>query len=369
LTEKYDVAPTAVSLIESFLVIANAFNNVQPVMAAYHAQQHLIQAMPPGGSPLLQLPHFDAKIIRAIEGENARTHLTIGDFMDLPNAQRKKLTVGAGKLTENQYKQAMQVARQMPHVEIEKAFFKVTGEKVVLPQSLVSLVIKARVIPPGSQNVPEVKDEDLEDVDPPEGDLDALNGQKKKNSNEERAQPPLVHSPYYARDYSPRWHLFLADSKQGKIAVPPSTYLTFEKPIFDSEGKPTFNVQTIKMQFGAPPQPGQYTFALNYICDGYVGFDSKIEITLEVEDPSNVAEVDSEDDISEPDEGKTIRVFTVSKHSLTSSLDTIAGQMSALKGGPVKQRTGGESSDDDSDTEGEEESESETDTETESDEE
>jgi len=96
--------------------------------------------------------------------------------MDLSNAQRKKLIVGPGLMTENQYKQAMKVARQLPAVQIEKAWFKVTGEKIILPSSLVSLVIKARVIPPGAQNVPDVKDSDLEDIDPVEGDLDAQDG-------------------------------------------------------------------------------------------------------------------------------------------------------------------------------------------------
>jgi len=86
---------------------------------------------------------------------------------------------------------------------------------------------------------------------------------------------------------------------------------------------------------------------MNYVCDGYVGLDSKLEVTLDVADPSDAVEVESEDEISEPEE------------------DTIAGQMSALKGRPVKKRTDAESSDDESDTEGEEESESETDTDTE----
>jgi hypothetical protein len=38
----------------------------------------------------------------------------------------------------------------------------------------------------------------------------------------------------------------LSRVKQGKMAVPPFTFTTFDKPIFDESGKPTFNVQTLK---------------------------------------------------------------------------------------------------------------------------
>ena len=308
--EKYDVAPTAVQLIESFLAIANAYGSSSPVAAAYVTHQLLIQAMPPGSSPLLQLPHFNAKVTKAVEGEHSRTHTTIQEFMDMSDARRRKLAIGPGLLNEQQYKQAVKVASQLPLLHVEKAFFKVTGERHVLPSSLVSFVIKARIIPPGSQNVPPVKEADLEDVDPPEGDVDALHGRKKKGKladagteEEGRYQPPLAHSPYYARDHSPRWHLLLTDAKQDKISVPAATFSTFDQPLFDEAGKPTYNVQTIKMQFGAPPQAGQYTFAMHLMCDSYLGFDTIQEVTLEVEEASKVEEIEEDEEISEPEEG------------------------------------------------------------------
>lgn len=97
--------------------------------------------------------------------------------------------------------------------------------------------------------------------------------------------------------------MFLTDSKQGKIAVPPFTFTTFDKPIHDENGKPTFNMQTLKAQFQAPPQAGHYTFVMHLICDSYVGFDTKMEVTLVVDEASKGAEMEAEDDISEPDEG------------------------------------------------------------------
>ncbi|PVH86999.1 hypothetical protein DL98DRAFT_510442 [Cadophora sp. DSE1049] len=358
---KVDVAPIAQSLSSAFSVIALAFTTTGPIMGSYSTTQHLLQAIYPGGSPLLQLPHITQSIARAIEGD-AKTHLSLQQYMDLPEAYRKRLSVGKGLLTEAQYKTATSVARQLPRLQVEKAFFKVVGEKFITPGSLVSLVVKGRFIPPGSANVPEVNELDLEDVDPDEDDVDAINGRPlkgkdgKKAKEEKPVQPPLAYAPYFAREYSPRWHVFLTDSKQGKIAVPPFTFTTFDKPIYDESGRPTFNMQTLKAQFQAPPSAGNYTFVFNLVCDSYLGFDTKMEVTLVVADASQAVEIEEEEEISEPDE------------------DSIAGQMHALKTGGIagapapkkkKKPVQDEESDEESDTDGEvAEDTSETDTDT-----
>ncbi|CAK37354.1 uncharacterized protein An01g13070 [Aspergillus niger] len=350
---------------EVIKAIALAFGNVRPILGSFRTSQHLIQAVAPGSSPLLQLPHFTEEVVKSVEGADAKEHFTVQKFMSIPEDKRRSLTVGAGLMSEEQYTSAVTVAKQLPVLEVSRAFFKVMGEKVITPSSLVQLVVKARFIPPGySADVPPVNPTDLEDIDPDEDDLDAIMGRKpaknkttklvngvKVEEKVETIQPPLAHAPYLARDHSPRWHIFLADAKQGKMAVPPFTFTTFDKPLFDTDGKPTFNVQTLKMQFQAPPQVGDFTFVLNMLCDSYLGLDTKMEITLHIDDPAKAAALDEEDDISEPDE------------------DSIAGQMQALKTGqPPKKKTkkpSDDSSDDDeSDTDGDAGDTSDTNTET-----
>ena len=49
---------------------------------------------------------------------------------------------------------------------------------------------------------------------------------------------------------------------------------------------------------------GQYPFAMHLICDSYIGFDTKIDVVLDVKDASEAVQVESDDEISEPDEGK-----------------------------------------------------------------
>jgi len=353
--EKFEVAPVALQLNEAFVAISLAYGIKNPVLSAYHAIQYLIQAVPPSASPLLQLPYFTPEVARAVEGEASRRHMSIQDFMNLPADQRKKRTAGPGLLTEAQYKDVVATASQLPFLHVEKTFFKVVGERFVTPSSLVQFVVKARIIPPGSVNVPRVNESDLEDIDAPEGDIAAITGRKDDKSGEKPIQPPLAHAPYFARDRSPRWHVFLADSKQGKIAVPPFTFSTFDKPLLDESGKPTFNVQTLKMQFGAPPQAGRYTFVMHLICDSYVGMDTKMEVTLVVEEASKAEEMGEDDEISEPDE------------------DTVAGQLRTLKSGSLpgatKPKKRYDDSSDGSNTEGDVDTESETDTDTDTDEE
>lgn len=350
--EKFEVAPIALRLNDAYTAIALAYGSTKAVLAAYHTSQNLIQALRPGASPLEQLPYFTPAVATAAEAERSRTHLTIQEFLHLPEGLRKSRVVAPGLLSQEQYSTALSVASRIPVLSVDAAFFKVVGERFVTPSSLVQFVLKCRFIPSGTTSIPEVNKKELLDIDPEEGDVAAITGRKNDRSGEKPIQPPLAHAPYFARDHAPRWHVFLADSKQGRIAVPPFTFSTFDKPIFDESGNPTFNVQTLKMQFGAPPQAGSYTFVMHMICDSYIGMDTKMEVTLVVEDASKAEEFVEDGEISEPDE------------------DTIAGQMRTLKGdAPIKKRKQHDDSSDGSDTEGDVESESETDTDTDSDDE
>ncbi|KAK5989897.1 Translocation sec63-like protein [Cladobotryum mycophilum] len=332
---KFEIGAIARTLNQSFAAISLAYGNIGPIAGSFQVNQRLIQAISPKSSPLLQLPFFTDKIAAAVEGDS-KTHQTVQQFMDLPDAERRKLAIGSDLLSEAEYNTAISVGKKLPYLRVAKAFFKVTGERVIIPSSLVTLVIK------------EIDELSLEDVDPAEDDLDALMGRKKMTVKgpdgksitieENSVLPPLTFAPHYAREQTPKWYAFLSDSKQDKMA-----------PIFDEEGKPTFAMQTLKAQFAAPPQAGHYTFVMHVVCDSYVGFDTRMEVTLVVEDASKVTEIEA-DDISEPEE------------------DSIAGQMQALKTGgqtPKPRRKTADDSDDESGTEEEEDDTSDTNTDTE----
>lgn len=334
-SEKFEAAAIAFKLDDAMVAIGLAYGTLPSLLGAYGAGQRLIQAIPPLASPLIQLPYVTKQIAETLEGgPDVKKHITVQQYMDLPESVRRKLSVGPNLLTDTQYEETVRVAQQIPFLKMDRVLFKCIGEKVIAPGSLVEFVLKGRFIPPGIA-VPEVTAEQLQDIDPDEDDLDALLGRKPPKSLRrkdahgkelpiEEFQPPLAHAPFFPRDHSPRWHLFLAEPRQGRIAVPPTTFTTFDRPIFEEkDGKlvPTFEVQTLKLKFQAPPQPGQYSFMVNLICDSYIGMDSRADATLVVEEASKVTEVEEEDDISEPDE------------------DSFAGQMEALKAGGVAAAT------------------------------
>src|SRR5690606_15326131 len=112
----------------------------------------------------------------------------------------------AAGLTEKQYNEAIAFAKKLPALTVEAAYFKVTGEKQVTPNSLVNFVVKARVVEPGSTPKP-VDPKDLEDNDEAEDDVDALIGRKKDSANKDATE--LAHAPYFPRNHVPTWQLFL----------------------------------------------------------------------------------------------------------------------------------------------------------------
>ncbi|KAL7275827.1 secretory subunit [Rhizina undulata] len=347
---KLEVAPNAVTLNKGFHAISLAYSNTAPLLASMHLNQCIVQAIAPGQSPLLQLPHFNNAVVAAVEQDGGKNHWTVQRFVAFPDEKRRNLCVGPGLLSKAQYEQAMHFAKSLPAVTVEDAFFKVMGEKYITPSSLVQFVVKMRIVSPGS-DAPAADPKDLLDEDPDEGDVDALLGRKNRWSqastdNEKPGTMPLAHAPFYPRHYSPRWHIFLADAKMGKMIVPPQPIAQFEK------STDNFAVQTFKLQFQAPPQPGEYTFVMHCVSDSYLGVDTRKSVKLVISDPSKVEKIVEEDDISEPEE------------------DSLAGQMNAMRGAPIKKKKKSEddsSDEEESNTEGEEEEQSETDTETDTD--
>jgi translocation protein SEC63 len=74
---------------------------------------------------------------------------------------------------------------------------------------------------------------------------------------------------------------------------------------------------------------------MHVICDSYVGFDTKMEVTLIVEEASKAAEMAAEDEISEPEEGEPTGTRRVVPSQTTDQRpDSLAGIMNAAKGVP-----------------------------------
>ena len=101
--------------------IALAFNFFEPVRASMEMSQRLLQAIPVGGSPLLQLAGVDNTIARELRMRKKNPVKTIQDLLRLDEKERRN---ALGKLDEKAYAQANSIAKQIPILILSNVRFK-----------------------------------------------------------------------------------------------------------------------------------------------------------------------------------------------------------------------------------------------------
>jgi len=224
-------------------------------------------------------------------------------------------------------------------LEIVDAAFKVIGERIVTPSSIVFLVVKLRLSPPSTSDV--------------EKELDVAELKQNSRRNEEKKDEEFLasrnemedlspngtasgwaHAPYWPGERKPSWWLVLADEKSNRVVVPP---IKISDVPFSHPSHPR-NFRSYKIQFQAPQGVGMFTWKVQLVSDTFVGEDVSRDISLKIEDAVSLSTDDqqSEDDISDPDE------------------DTLAGQMAVMRGGAVKKRAEELESDEESSTDDDE---------------
>ncbi|KAF9224450.1 translocation protein sec63 [Gyrodon lividus] len=220
-------------------------------------------------------------------------------------------------------------------LEVVDIGFKVIGERLVTPSSIVFLLVKLRMKEP---NAPP----------PPSHNVDAKSAKKNdeidekflnsRGDAEERQGDGTgwAHAPYWPGLRKPGWWLVLADDKSNRIVVPPLRIA--DVPRFDPSKER--NYRCYKLQFQAPPNVGLFTWKVYFVSDTMVGEETCQGISLKIDDISalDAEEQTPEDEISDPEE------------------DTLAGQMAAMRGGSVKKGTvAEEDSEDESSTDDDDE--------------
>ncbi|ODQ55384.1 DnaJ-domain-containing protein [Saitoella complicata NRRL Y-17804] len=276
--------------------IGVAFNYLKFAVELPRLGQNLIQAVPLGGSPLLQLPGITTEVATKLR---AKGIWTVQDLMAVEKDERKTLLIDAG-VDASVYKLTEKVARSIPVPEVVKAYFKVPGDNEVTPGALVNFVIKARIIHPGV-TPPKLPENAFSEEEDAEDDVDALIGRKTKAEEEELAKSPMIHAPYWPRNKTPKWSIFLGNTKMERIFVHPTNVTDLSTTL-----------RTFRVQFPAPPQPGNYQFTMFLVSDSYIGTDVTKEVELKVvpvEELGDQAKVvedtieDTEDEDEESEEG------------------------------------------------------------------
>jgi len=223
------------------------------------------------------------------------------------------------------------VMERWGRVEIVDAAFKVIGESVVTPSSIVYLLVKLRISPPGA--TVEKKELSVEETKrlaqaTAKEDEQFLSTREDAEDLDASSTHGFAHAPYWPGTRKPSWWIALADDKANRLVVPPLKIsdIPYSRPNTDR------NYRAYKIQFQCPPNTGLFTWKIYIVSDTFAGEEAKIDIALKVEEPSADDQGSDDDDISEPDE------------------DTLAGQMAAMRGGSVKKIRSEEESDDESST-------------------
>ncbi|KAI9496946.1 Sec63 Brl domain-containing protein [Zychaea mexicana] len=293
------IVEKSVHLLQGLLQIAIVKQWLGVASNVMDLQQHLLQATYPGEQSVKQLPHINTQILRRYY-RNKKKHIhSVQQTLALSESERKELLK---PLDDQQYLDVTEVATRIPQLKVNKAVFKVVGDKIITPGAIVTFVLKL-------QNTNEAAVEDSKkpaaaaasDDSDDEELLDDVTG-KAKEEDKPNGTLPCAHTPYYPGEKKPYWWVFLGDPKVNRILVPP-------KKVTDVTEE-----QTVQISFPGPPKPGTYTFSLFVKSDTYVGTDIQQDIKLTIRDKADLPpEDDVDDSISEPEE------------------DSIAGQMKMMR--------------------------------------
>ena len=127
--EKLQVVGETIKFQNGLLQIALGFQYLQPVRAAMETSQCLLQALPLGGSPLLQLPCVDKNVLRDLRMfSQAKSGVkNIQDLLSLDTTEQRKTLA---RLDDAQFQQAINIAKNIPVLVVSNVHFK--GRKTLV---------------------------------------------------------------------------------------------------------------------------------------------------------------------------------------------------------------------------------------------
>lgn len=302
-------------LLNALLGISAARSWLSPTLMVMRLHAYVTQALLPGKTvaPQAQLPGFDGDA-DVSEGKDLASFISrLEDEGDIRITEARKAVEGWSRL------------------DVVDMSFKVIGERLVTPSSIVFLLVKLRLRRPLQSDAPSSTSEKSAKAirEDREKDDKFLNS-RKDAEDMEGATPVWAHAPHWPGLRKPGWWLVLADDKSNRIVVPP---MKISDVPASSPGKER-DYRSYKLQFQAPPNVGLFTWKVYLVSDTLVGEESCQGISLKIDDISalNADEQTAEDEISDPEE------------------DSLAGQMAAMRGGAVKRTVALEESDDESST-------------------
>ncbi|KAJ8329932.1 secretory subunit [Batrachochytrium dendrobatidis] len=293
-------------LTNGMLQIVTARHWLSTTTAIIQLSQLIVQALYQHQSALMQIPYCDKNILKTFQTKN-RNIDTVEKFVLLKKDEQRELLKDLSTTESNTF---IAVADRIPAVKIVKANYSVLGEPAIIPGAIVTLSVKLRSVYGGVEAMvgSDGKPRDSEFTDP---DVEAAKAKKWWKESKEIVHEP--HAPYFFAVKKPTWWVIHANSKDNRV-------ICFGKVVGLDDDK------TVRLQFQAPPQAGTWTFQVIVKSDTYVGIDQKIDIKLIVL-PESAAPIESDDNISEPEEESLAGQMQASKAQLKKRPKTKAAHL------------------------------------------
>ncbi|RKP07186.1 Sec63 Brl domain-containing protein [Thamnocephalis sphaerospora] len=283
----------AAHLAQGMMQIALSHGWLTSSMFCMDISQMLVQGTTLHDTPLLQLPHITQDMLKHFR-TGTRNIRTVPDLMEMSEKDRRSLL---RSLTDEEYANTMLVAKRHPRLEVTRAILKVIGDDACTPGAIITFLVRLRLSECGQSAA---------DFSPPQQpttaeEVDTLLATDYE-ANAGKQRPPPAHAPHFPLNKLPVWWVVLGDLRSNGIVA---TSITVTDLVGERE---------VKIQFQAPMRVGHYPFTVFVKSDTYLGCDARMDVRLQVHEPSVLpAEPDVDDDISEPEE------------------DSLAGQMAAMR--------------------------------------
>ncbi|KAJ3345863.1 secretory subunit, partial [Kappamyces sp. JEL0680] len=271
------VVDTAALLIHGLLQIAQSRNWIRVALQILNFSQLFMQALLPHQSPLLQLPYIDSDTLKSFTSKKRKVE-DIASFMALTTDQRREILAS---LSPHQFEVVESVAKQYPRIEVAKAEYRVYGDPVIVPSSLVTLSVKFRCLY-GDEKPGASADNDIPDPEEEKA------GKKWWVTAPNDSRAP--HTPYFPSIRKPSFSVILANRSIGRLIGLSKVYGATQDHV-------------ARIQFQAPPEVGSWTFQVYIRSDSYYKCaDVDLDLKLTVTSADELPEENFDDTISEPED-------------------------------------------------------------------
>lgn len=233
----------SVNLIQAIVDVISSNGWLKPALAAMELSQMVVQGLWSKDNPLMQIPHFTKEIVdrcQAYEGEDPIE--SVFDILSLQDDVRNNLL----QLSDDKMADVAVFCNTYPNIDVT---FSIEDEDGICAGDPVTMAVKVER---------EVDDEDMD-----EGNITDLG---------------TVCAPFYPKEKKEGWWVVVGDTTTNTIYCLKRVGLQ--------------QVQTVKLEFMAPEEPGDYVFSLFCMSDSYLGCDQEFEIplTVAVADSDNESE-------------------------------------------------------------------------------